>query len=236
MVKYLRIITVALLVTGILFSCKKDSTSAKSDCRIIASSRTGYDQVNFSYNSEGKLSSVSWGPNTTYLVYSGNTILASPSATGVAYYKNIITLNSNGLASDVRTETTNSTGPSTWDNSAYEYSGSELIKATQTSSGIGGRDITTYTWSGGNLITVASITGSVTYSYYTDKPAQGDYLFISELQQGYSLIRNKNALKSLSSGSLILNFAYTYDADGKVTSITQTGSSSTTYTYQYQCN
>lgn len=237
MIKHLRIITVALLVTSILFSCKKDSTPAKPACRIITVSRTGYDLVNLSYNSEEKLSSVSEGTYTTSLVYSGNTIIATTTQAGVAYsQKKIITLNSNGLASNVRTEITNHTGTTTWENIVYEYSGNELIKSTQTSSVGGAPAITTCTWSGGNLITGVSGPTSITFSYYTDKPAQGDYLFLSALQQGYPIIRNKNAVKSLFSGSDILNFAYTYDSDGKVTSIIITGSASETITYQYQCN
>lgn len=232
--KYLRIITLTLLVTGIIFGCKKDSTS-KPNCRIITASSTGTgaSQFNFTYNSAGELIFVSSGPSTTSIAHSGNTVITISENGGVFTDKRIVTLNSNGLASNIRIEN-DETGTS-WTNYTYEYSGTDVIKDTYTSSMGGAPEITTYTWSGGNLMT-ASGASTATFSYYTDKPAQGDYLFLSQLVNGYQVIRNKNAAKSFLSGSAIFNFDYTTDTDEKISSIIVTGSSPTTLTYQYQCN
>jgi hypothetical protein len=235
MKKYLRILTVAFLVTSILFSCKKDSSTPKPTCRIITASGTVSGQTNFSYNSEGKLISISSGTVVTSLAYSGNTVIAISNKAGVFNKKKIITLNSNGLASNVRIE--NDLAGTNWENFAYEYSGTELIKDAYTSSVSGDPVVSAYTWSGGNLISNSGPAITATLEYYTDKISQaGDYLFLSQLQSGYQILRNKNAVKSYLSGSNILNFDYTIGADGKITSVIATGSSSSAFTYQYQCN
>jgi hypothetical protein len=239
MKKYLKLILITSLSTGLLCSCKKDNTPPKPTCRIITASGTGYSgQTNFSYNSEGKLISISAGTLTISLAYSGNTVIAISKETGGApyYQKQIITLNSNGLALNVRIEA--DIAGTNWTNDVYEYSGSEVIKNTSTNSAGGTPVIETYTWSGGNLITIKSDrSGTVTLGYYTDKAAQaGDYFSLSQLQAGYQILRNKNAVKSILSGSDIINFDYTIDADGKITSLIATGSSPYSYSYQYQCN
>jgi hypothetical protein len=70
-----------------------------------------------------------------------------------------------------------------------------------------------------------------------NKPAKaGDYFHITQFVEGYQSIRNKNALKSILTGSNISNIDYPSDADGKITSLILTGSSSATLIYQYQCN
>lgn len=234
MKKYLRILTVAFSVTSILFSCKKDSSTSKPTCRIITVSGTS-GQSNFSYNSEGKLISISSGTLVTSLAYSGNTVIAIINKAGVFDKKKIITLNSNGLASNVRIE--NDLAGTNWENFAYEYSGMELIKDAYTSSVSGNPVVSTYAWSGGNLISNSNPASTTTLEYYTDKTSQaGEYFFLTQLREGYQILRNKNAVKSVSSGSNIITFDYTYDADGKITSLIVTGSSSATFTYQYQCN
>jgi hypothetical protein len=231
--QYLRIITVALLVTGIAFGCKKDSTP-KPTCRIITASGTG-GQVNFNYNSEGKLISVSSGTFTTSFAYSGNIVVAIKNNAGVFESKQIITLNSNGLASNQRVET--DMAGTTWENYASEYSGTEIIKQTYTNSDGDAPRIVTCNWSGGNLISSSASGINSAFEYYTDKAAQpGDYLHFTQLQQGFQVIRNKNSVKSVLAGSNISNFDYTHDADGKITTLILTGSSSATLTYQYQCN
>ena len=88
--------------------------------------------------------------------------------------KESVTLNANGLASNVRTE--NNVAGTSWDNTLYEYSGTELIKSTYTNSAGDPVEISTFTWSGGNLTSITSGSSTTTISYYTDKPAQpGDY-------------------------------------------------------------
>ena len=98
-------------------------------------------------------------------------------------------------------------------------------------------EVTTLTWGGGNVTAITSGGSTQSLEYFTDKTARaGDYLQLSQLQGGYQILRNKNMVKSVLQGTSILNFDYTYDEDGKTTSVKITGSASDTFTYQYQCN
>jgi hypothetical protein len=131
MKNYLRILAIVLLATGVAPGCKKDSNSPNPTCRIITA-LAGSAQTNFAYNSSGELISISSGALTTSLAYSGNTVIAVSTNAGVFQKKKIITLNSNGLASNARIET--DAAGTVWENYVYEYNGSELIKLTQTNS------------------------------------------------------------------------------------------------------
>jgi hypothetical protein len=222
-----------------LIGCKKDKDEArKPDCRIITATPTptsSGDPFNISYNSEGKISTLSQDMDVTTFAYSGNTVIATTNTSGTFARKNIITLNADGLATNVRTET--NTSGTDWTNQAFEYSGTEIIKATTTSSGGGTPSVSIVTWSNGNLVSITSGSSTTTLDYYTDKPAQtGDYLSLAQLVAGYQIYRTKNAIKSILSGSSINNFDYSFDGDGKITSLIATGASNTTYSYQHQCN
>lgn len=228
------IVLVTLIVTCIVSGCKKDSVVLKPTCRIITASG-GSGQLNFSYDSEGRLASTSSGALTVSIAYNGNTVITNTRKNDVFYEKKIITLNSNGLASNARIET--DIAGTNWENYLYEYSGSEVIKQTYTTSADPMPVVSTLTWSGGNLVAITTPTSTTTLDYYKDKTAQeGDYLLLQQLQSGYQILRNKNLVKSVLSGSNISSFDYAIDADGKITSMTLQGSSSGTYTYQHQCN
>ena len=217
--------------------CKKDKDEAKKpDCRIITvTPTTSGSSFNISYNSDGKISTISTGSDITSFAYSGSTIIATTTNSGTFGSKKIITLNANGMATNVKTEF-NASGTD-WSNDVYEYSGTELIKATTTSSSGGAPNVSTVTWSNGNLVSISSGSGVSTLDYFTDKPAQtGDYLSLAQLVAGYQIYKTKNAIKSLFSGSTITSFDYSFDGDNKITSLTATGGSNITYSYQHQCN
>jgi hypothetical protein len=235
--KLLPTVTIALFT--ILFSaCKKDKDAEpKPTCRIITAtpSSASSDPFNITYNSDGKPATVSSGNDVTTFAYSGSTAIATTNTSGVFSSKQIITLNSNGLASNVRTE--HDLAGTNWNNSAFEYNGTELIKATYTSSGGGTPSVSIVTWNDGNLVSVSSGSSTTTLDYYTDKPAQtGDYLYLAQLVQGYQIYKTKNLLKSILSGTDITGFDYNFGSDGYISSLTASGSSAITYTYQYQCN
>jgi len=235
--KTIRLTTVTSLVIILAFTaCKKDNDEKKKpNCRIITITPTTGNAFNISYNSEGKTSTISTGNDVTTFAYSGNTIIGTTTTSGTFSSKKIITVNSNGLATNVKTEF-NSSGTN-WSNDVYEYSGTELIKSTSTSSSGGTPSVSTITWSNGNLISVTSGSSVSTVDYYTDKPAQtGDYLNIAQLVGGFQIYKTKNAIKSLLSGSSITSFDYNFDGDGKITALTATGGSNITYSYQHQCN
>jgi hypothetical protein len=227
----------AMLLIITMAGCKKDKDEPKKpDCRIITITPTPSGSAfNISYNSDGKISTISTGSDITSFAYSGNTIIATTTNSGTFSSKKIITLNGNGMAVNVKTET-NASGTN-FSNDVYEYSGTELIKATTTSSSGGTPTISTLTWNNGNLVSISSGSSVTTLDYFTDKPAQvGDYLNIAQLVVGYQIYRTKNAIKSLFQGSTITSFDYSFDGDNKITSLAATGGSNITYSYQHQCN
>lgn len=227
---------VAFLCLGLttLFSaCSKDDD--KPNCRIITITPNSGTPINITYNADGKVATLTSGTSVTTFAYSGNNSVATTTNSGVFSSKVIVTANPNGLAANVRTES-NESGTN-WSNLAFEYSGTELIKQTSTNSGGGVPSVTTVAWSGGNPTTITTGGTVQTVEYYTDKPTQeGDYWDIAQTMQGYRIIKAKNSIKSIFSGGSITNLAYTYDGDGKITSLNATGSTTLTYNYQHQCN
>lgn len=231
-----KLFLMAATFTAAFASCKKDD-APKPDCRIITVTQVpaGMNSTsNLTYNSDGKLSVVTTGNETTVYVYSGSIIIANSTISGIFNSKKTITLNANGLVSNVRTEQ-DETGAK-WDNYVIEYNGTEILKDTYTTSEGGAPSIETYTWSGGNLVTITAGSTTTTLEYYTDKPSQtGDYFKYTQLTTGYEILRAKNALKAISNGSDITNFDYSFDTDGKIISMILTGASTVNYNYQYQC-
>ncbi len=229
---------IAVIINAVSISCKKDSTPAPV-CRIITittvSSGATTATNNFTYNSDGKISTSSDGTYSTTFVYSGNTEISTTTKEGVFHTKNIATINADGLTTNFRTET-NASGTN-WYNQAYEYSGTEVIKSTYTTSAGVTPSIITLTWNGGNLVSVNDGSSTTTVEYYPDIQAQaGDYFDILQMETGYRIYKTKNAVKSTSSGTTINNFSYSFDAEGKIISMIITSTSATTYNYQYQCN
>lgn len=226
----------ALLCLGLtasLSSCSKDDD--KPNCRIITITPGSGTSVNLTYNDDGRIATMTSGSSVTTYSYSGNNAVATTTTSGTFSSKLIVTANPNGLAANVRTET-NESGTS-WSNLAFDYSGTELIKQTSTSSSGGAASIITVAWSGGNPTTITSEGNVQTVEYYTDKPSQtGDYWDIAQTTQGYRIIKAKNPIKSIFDGGSITNLAYTFDGDGKITSLNATGASTLTYNYQHQCN
>lgn len=222
----------SLFITGIFSGCEKNNDTMLM-CRIIASASPSTGIVtHLSYNSDGKLNSATAGTTTATYEYTGNTVTITTMSSGTFLSKRIATLNAAGLAINVRTES-NSTG-TIWSNDAYEYSGEELIKSTNTSSTGSSPVVSTYSWFNQNLIT--SITGSTIspIDYYTDKPRQnGDYLSYAQLIQGYEIIRSKNLVKALTGST----FTYEFSSDGNISSVAfSSGNNTTTLNYQYECN
>ena len=225
-----------LCLAGITFlsACSKDDP--KPNCKIITITPTSGTAYNISYNTEGKVSTITSGTSTTTYAYSGNTAIGTKTNSGAFASRVIATYNANGLATNVRTE--NNESGTNWDNMAFEYSGTELVKQTFTSSAGGVPSVTTVVWTGGNPTTITSGSTISTVDYHSNIAAQtGDYWDISQLIQGYRIIHAKNAIKSLLSGSTINTFDYTIDGEGKITGVTVTGGgTSSGFTYQYQCN
>jgi uncharacterized protein with porin-like fold DUF4595 len=225
------------LITIILFAGCKKNNETRSDCKIVAVTSTNGSPNYLSYSTDGKLASDSSGNSVTTFVYSDNTVTGTTNTSGAFSSKAIITLNANGLASNVRTEY--NTAGTNWGNALYEYNGTEIVKVTNTSSSGGTPSITTITWSNGNPTSISSGSAVSILDYYTDKPyQQGDYLYLAQLLEGYTIYRSKNLLKSIVTGSTLTTFTYSFDTDGNISMMTvSSGNTATTVLiYQYQCH
>jgi len=213
-------------------ACKKNS-DAKPVCRINFFTLGG-QVYTISYNSNGKIISLSTSAGLTQVyTYLPNTTVITSSNSGTFSSKTTVTLNTAGLATNVRTEL-NSSGTE-WMNDANEYNGEELIKQTSTRSSDNTQNITTYTWFNHNVISQTAGSSTETLEYYADKLRQnGDYLDFFQLIAGYEFLRTKNLLKTFGNSTL----TYDFGTDGNIAALTisSTGGTPETLNFQYECN
>ncbi|HEX4849436.1 MAG TPA: hypothetical protein VFV08_01455 [Puia sp.] len=209
--------TIVFSLTGILTQCNK-STAKKTSCQIITvTPAPNGTPFHLTYNSDGKPIRVESQDFLMIYEYNTSSTTISSFSGGNFQAKTVATLNSDGLATNVRTDL-DSLGTN-WSNIIYEYNGQELSRSTQTSSTNGRPVVSTYTWSNQNLVLIVTDTTSETLGYYLDKPVQaGDYFLLVQQLQGYDLYRNKNLLKSLDATSL----NYQFGSDGKINSLSAT--------------
>jgi len=224
-------LTLAFAFTCILVQCKKDN-ERKHSCQIITvTTSPNGTTIHLTFNADGKLiRSESANQVLTYEYSAGSTTIVTFNS-GTFHSKTIATLNSDGLATNVRSED-DTTGTS-WTNTVYEYNGQELSKSTVTTSTGGQPVVSTYTWANQNLASSILDGGSQTFGYYTNRPRQtGDYFLLVQQLQGYETFRNKNLLKTID--AVTLN--YQFGSDGKINSLSAiAGASETFINYEYLC-
>ena len=235
-VRVLQILIVAALIiilAALLPGCKKHYDK-KTVCRISEVNPAGLTMgYHLLYNSNGKLSKAIIGARDFTYEYSGDTVIATILDSGRFSSKMIISLNTMGLATNVRT--VYDLAGTNWSNDLYEYNGEELSWSTQTTSGGSSPSTSTYTWLNHNMRSIISGSQVTILNYYTDKPFQpGDYLYIYQvLAQGYEIYRNKNLLRSISG----TNFNYEFNRDGNISGLTAiNGAIISTLAYGYECN
>ena len=221
------------IISNFLSSCKKDATPSKPNCKIVAVI-AGNNATSFTYDTDGRLSSKSSSAGTDRFTYNGNTInITSTNGTTVNSVKTV-TLNANGLASNV---STNDGAGTHLSDIVYEYQGTELSKETFTTP-LGDTLITIHAFSNGNMISSQTNTDTITFGYSTGVPANtGDLWNLSNLVQGYETIRTKNVLTSIESGGNISTINYVFDTEGKITGLNNVSNGVlVTFSYQYDCN
>ncbi|MEO5564857.1 MAG: hypothetical protein ABIR18_15525 [Chitinophagaceae bacterium] len=224
---------IGLFIVSGLLSCKKNDANPRPDCKIVAII-AGANATAFTYNADGKLNSKN-AATTDRLTYNGNIITITNSTGTTINTITTVTLNANGLASNAAVVNAAGTNLS---NTAFEYNGKELSKSTITSASGGLPDITTYNWSGGNIVSFQNVSSITTFDYALDKPAQtGDFWNLQNLAQGFETIKTKNILKSFSTAATTTTINYDFDADGKITGLTgiSGGAILLALTYQYEC-
>jgi hypothetical protein len=233
-------ITICLAFCTAFTSCKKDTeivTPPVPNCKItVISITSGPVDIVYAiaYNEDGSKNTVTTGNVVTTFSYSGNTVIENETVAGAFSSKAIVTLNGAGFTVNRHTET-NPSG-TVWQNLAYEYNGTELSKSTFSSSALP-TSVTTYTWTGGNVTSITANGSLSTLEYYSDKlTIPGDYFQLAQILTSGTIYKTRNALKSLTSGPIVVGFVYTYGADGKIGQLKMTsGGTESIYAYTYLC-
>ncbi len=241
--KKLRSLMVYAIVISSFFglSCKKEKDQAAilSNCRIITA-LGGPDTYHFTYNADGRPSSLLVAPGKQKLTYTynGNITTILDEVNGIFKAKLIVTNNSFGFAINIRREA-NKTG-TVWNNQSIEYNGTQIAKILYTTSDPNqGVMAVNYTWKNGNLATMEAGGTMITFEYYTDKlSAPGEWRRYAELTDGFRLYDNKNLTKSMKNGTDITNFKYEFDSDGKIIKATviEPGNAESFVEFEHACN
>jgi hypothetical protein len=231
------------LICLTLNSCKK-STDKNASCRIVTATQVlgaNTSIFNITYNNEGKISTlVATGSLdiSKVFTYSGNTIIINSTNGGAFQRRDSVTLNDKGKPLNIRQYT--NVGGTTWTNYAMEYNGDILLKYHETTQAAGAPKTVTITTTSGNATVVQVAGTTINLEYHTDKNVQrGDYLeFAALVEYGVNIYPHKNLIKTVDTGGgSITNYNYEFNSDGLISKVIGTsGASSTTITYQYQCN
>jgi hypothetical protein len=222
-------------------SCNKnnDETPTGLSCRIITA-LGGPDTYHFTYDPQGKLSSLDIAPVKQKLTYTyeGNITTVLVEADGQFQSKYIITNNAQGFTTNMR-RLANEAG-TVWNNQSVEYNGTQLAKILYTSSNPNSPVLAVkYTWKDGNIASQESGNSIIEFEYYTDKRAvAGEWRKYTELVEGYHLYDNKNCTRSIKSGGEVTNIIYDFDNAGKIVkmTVTEPGNAVSAVQYEYACN
>lgn len=235
-------VTLLLSVAVVLPGCKKDKQKTP-DCKLVSAQITGSttpESYTFSYNADNKVNqimSVNGGTtSTTTLTYSGNKVNVSQSIGGAIINKTVLTLNSAGrILLQEQRDPNNDTLIST---TTMTYNGNGELLSIASMSG-GSTTLSTIAMSNGNIVSMTDGTNLTTLEYYTDQAWRaGDYIdILQRLQLGNNFyLVNKNLIKSLSFGTNITNFTYTFDDNNNISSLQMlSGGAPINVSYQHQC-
>ena len=213
-----------LFATLVLFACKKENNNNDDDgnqlpgndnCRLVKTSRENFTDKIFEYDAQKRLSKVKVGNSIRSLTYNGNTITVEVSEDNGQSINHIrtITLNSDKMATNVRTDFTSGH----WENSAYEYEGTRVVKRIYTHP-ITSPSVTTYEWQNGNLVKEVRTSGtSSTYSYDTNELFQDtDYFGGGYYEYGIRIFVTKNRVNKVTTSSATHTISHFENQDGKV--------------------
>ena len=232
-------------VASVCSMCKKDDAQnggampvvPSVNCRVIQFDRQNSPTHFYEYDGQKRVIRHQFADYVNTISYALNVIENVQTNQGNPFVKYIITLNSDGFATNVKSEYPNNT----WANDAFEYDGPRAIKKTHTTSSSITQKHTLYQWLDGNMIAETAPDGKITsYTFDTNEAFQyGDYHGFMELERSYKTVRNKNRVKSvkLPSGA-VYSISYAEDDKGLVKSYNVTSGSSVNYTVspKYNCN
>lgn len=215
-----------LLASVVLFSCKKDNNTNDDDdvnppppvdnCRLVKSSRENFSDKIFEYDAQKRLIKTKVGNTIRTLSYNGNTVTVEVSENNGQSISSTrtITYNNDKMATNVRIDYPGGH----WENTAYEYEGTRVVKRIYTHP-ITNPSVTTYEWANGNLVKEISSSGSVssTYSYDTNELFQDtDYMGNGYYEFGIRVFVTKNRVNKATSQSATYDITHFENQNGKV--------------------
>lgn len=235
-------------VSLLFISCSKDNISNTSRVQTLKDSTCltvsqkwiqGTDSfvTNLFYDSSGRLSKTDDGlGHTTAYTYSDNQIFITIDNSST--YNSITTLNTYGYVAQLNVLS----GPLVFSSSFFYTPDTVLSYTVFKSLLLDAPDTTTYQFTDGDLTSTVSGGSTNSYTYYTDKPEQTADLSLYDqiVAQGALVYSNKHLTKSYSGNSFSQEYSYTFDAGGKISSITvhymnSQSSGTITYYYSYAC-
>lgn len=238
-----------LMPVSILFlnSCKKsdDPSTQPSRCKLasllIYPAGGALQTVSFLYDHEGKVKFINQDGATVEFIYESNAFTRVRPGTGNWVTRSYVQLNANGQPL-LRKDTIydgqfiNNTATIT-----YEYNSQGGLEKG-ISSNINLIPNINITWQNGNMVSITEGNTTVLLDYYTDKLNQDISImglkFLMEF--GAYASKSKNLLKSVSSGTGLINYNYRFDDEGKIAETTWTlpGNPTPVATWQqvYDCD
>ena len=243
-----RISLYACLVTLVLLSCKKDSGGNDDDnnnnppqtdkCLLIKRSRANFNDHHYEYDAQKRLVKSTFGNSIRTFTYNGDVVKVEVSSDGGQTVDHIrtVTLNSHKLATNVRLDYT----AGHWENTAYEYDGTRVVKKIYKHYTSSNPSVTTYEWSNGNLVKEISPGGSITtYAYDADELFQtADYFGSNYYEFGIRTIMPKNRVNKIVTQSGTYDIGHFENAEGRITgyNVDITPGADYTVNFHYQCN
>jgi hypothetical protein len=233
--------TFAVLFTS---SCKKNKTidsptPAGKACKIASATLTSASSsvtYTLKYDDSDRILSVAYNGSDAYtkhFSYSGKLIFVYTDA-AVNSSTDTITLNSEGSISNIK-----ETVPNAVYNYVYTYDANGVLIKSSTQQDNYPPVTLNYMFNNGDLLYTSGSDGSKdTLSYYNDKPAVvGDPDQFQQLSYfGAYYYKNKHLKKSEDSDPYHFTYSYSFDSDGKITSvISNYGTTTDTLSFNYTC-
>ena len=228
-----------LIPVLILAACRKHDNPPPPPptCLISQATHTGVPvnigPTKFTYDARGRLiSTVESDTIITTFTRAGDSVVTNTTVPRGFISRVVFHNNKDGLTT--QTHVAFNPEGTVWYNVSYEYNGQELTRSLFTAFSRPDTLVTTFTWSGGNMITSTSDSATEHFEYFTDQPRQqGDPQFFDQFSSGFEIIRTKNLIRSRDR----LTYTYAFLPDGKITAVTAKDTIGETFIthYDYDC-